>query len=113
VGVKEKDAVEYGGLDYLVVQGIMNRTRICKTGLYKLWPFASRLEPSDIFMPALDFQSLKWSLMNGFHKPFGKLQIGDQGDIQVNGLSPDEVIIIEFFFFNILGDIDYQVYFSI
>ena len=51
--------------------------------------------------------------MNGFHKSFGKLQIGNQGDIQVNGLSPDEVIIIEFFFFDILGDIDYQVYFSI
>jgi hypothetical protein len=53
-------------------------------------------------MPAFDFQIVYRGLMNGFHKSFGKLQIGDQGDIQVNDSSPDEVIIIKLVFLCII-----------
>ena len=47
--------------------------------------------------------------MNRLNNASRKLQIRDQWYIIVNRLSPNEIVVVQFFFFNIFRDIDDKI----
>ena len=64
-----------------------------------------------ILIPAFYGDVLQLHLTDGVDKGRGQACIGNQGDVKINGASPDTVVVGEFMGGEILGYVDYQVNF--
>ena len=49
-------------------------------------------------------------MVQRLHEPLRELEIGDERDIEIHGLPPDEVIVVQLLLLDVLGDVDDEVH---